>query len=38
MIGINTCGGQAGAGGGGGGFTNLYSIFFPGTDDYAAGS
>jgi len=35
MIGINTCGGQAGAGGGGGGFTNTHSTEYDGVDDYA---
>ena len=34
MIGINPCGGQAGAGGGGGEFTNLYSCAFDGVDAY----
>ena len=34
MIGINTCGGQAGAGGGGGEFSNLYSCAFDGVDAY----
>ena len=34
MIGINTCGGQAGAGGGGGEFSNLYSCAFDGIDSY----
>ncbi len=32
MIGMTTCGGQAGAGGGGG-FTNLYSTEYDGVDD-----
>ncbi len=34
MIGINTCGGQAGAGGGGGEFANLYSIEMDGATQY----
>ena len=34
MIGMTTCGGQAGAGGGGGEFSNLYSCEFNGIDMY----
>tara|TARA_R100001510_G_scaffold54491_1_gene57275 strand:- start:1600 stop:2361 length:762 start_codon:yes stop_codon:yes gene_type:complete len=34
MIGMTTCGGQAGAGGGGGGFANVYSIEMDGATQY----
>jgi hypothetical protein len=37
MIGINTCGGQPGAGGGGGGFSNTWSVGFDGSDDRCEG-